>query len=85
MIVCANCNAQGLVCEDHPEVPWNGGEGCCGGAGMQCKCQVTPKPLDEKELEDAVKVYMKESMFNEDDRGHGFEAGARWAADRGKG
>jgi len=37
--VCANCDGQGLVCEDHPEVPWNGGEGCCGGAGMQCKCQ----------------------------------------------
>ena len=36
--VCANCDGQQMVCEDHPEVPWNDGEGCCGGAGMACVC-----------------------------------------------
>lgn len=30
---CADCDNSGWVCEDHPEVPWNSGEGCCGGAG----------------------------------------------------
>lgn len=34
--LCANCNGEGWVCEDHPEVPW--GEECCGGAGMPCSC-----------------------------------------------
>ena len=38
--ICADCDGEGLVCEYHPEVPWMGGEGCCGGAGMQCKCQI---------------------------------------------
>jgi hypothetical protein len=84
--VCADCDAQGLVCEDHPEVPWNGGEGCCGGAGQQCKCQVTPKPtttklltptnvssIDEKELEDAANAWCDE------DGEEAFIAGYRFA------
>lgn len=36
--VCANCDNEGWVCENHPEVPWGFGEGCCGGAGAPCKC-----------------------------------------------
>lgn len=35
---CANCDGEGWVCEDHPEVPWLDGDGCCGGAGMPCSC-----------------------------------------------
>lgn len=43
-ISCANCDNQGWVCENHPEVPWNDGEGCCGGAGMPCKCNTSNPP-----------------------------------------
>lgn len=35
---CANCDGEGWVCEDHPEVPWQDGDGCCGGAGSPCAC-----------------------------------------------
>lgn len=35
---CANCDGEGWVCENHPEVPWGEGEGCCGGAGQPCSC-----------------------------------------------
>ena len=35
---CANCTGEGWVCEDHPEVPWLDGDGCCMGAGMPCSC-----------------------------------------------
>lgn len=38
MIRCANCDGEGWVCENHPEVPWLGGDGCCGGAGDPCSC-----------------------------------------------
>ena len=37
-IRCANCDGEGWVCEDHPEVPWMDGDGCCGGAGQPCSC-----------------------------------------------
>lgn len=37
-VMCANCDDEMWVCENHPEVPWGGGEGCCGGAGAMCKC-----------------------------------------------
>ena len=37
-LICANCDGQGWVCENHPEVPWGEGDGCCGGAGMPCAC-----------------------------------------------
>lgn len=36
--LCANCDGEGWVCENHPEVPWGEGDGCCGGAGMPCVC-----------------------------------------------
>lgn len=35
---CTNCDGTKWVCENHPEVPWRDGEGCCGGAGMPCVC-----------------------------------------------
>ncbi|MDX2349179.1 MAG: hypothetical protein QNK32_02195 [Porticoccus sp.] len=43
MLTCANCDGEGWVCEDHPEVPWRDGDGCCGGAGSPCSCN-TPEP-----------------------------------------
>lgn len=42
---CANCDGDGWVCEDHPEVPF---EKCCGGAGMPCTCN----PLSQFEGQD---------------------------------
>ena len=36
--LCANCDGEGWVCENHPEVPWSYGDGCCGGAGAPCAC-----------------------------------------------
>src|SRR5579872_2603216 len=35
---CAICQGEGWVCENHPNVAWLGGDGCCGGAGMPCGC-----------------------------------------------
>ena len=58
--VCANCDGEGLVCEDHPEVPWMGGLGCCAlGEGVPCSCQtpapdvetITLSPAEMEELE----------------------------------
>lgn len=34
---CSNCKDQLWVCENHPNTPWNDGEGCCGGAGSPCQ------------------------------------------------
>lgn len=31
---CPACGGDGIVCENHPDHPWNGT--CCGGAGMPC-------------------------------------------------
>lgn len=52
--ICANCDNQGWVCEDHAEVPWGDGDGCCGGAGEPCVCnpihrnnRLYPAPHDE--------------------------------------
>jgi len=49
---CANCDGEGWVCEDHPEVPWANGKGCCGGAGMPCVCNQTypPRCFGEAEI-----------------------------------
>lgn len=44
---CANCDGEGWVCEDHPEVPWMDGEGCCGGAGMPCSCNPIHEAISE--------------------------------------
>lgn len=33
---CRACDGSGTVCEDHPGVPWEDGDGCCGAAGMPC-------------------------------------------------
>ena len=35
---CSKCIDKHWVCENHPKVPWNDGEGCCGGTGMLCSC-----------------------------------------------
>lgn len=33
---CSNCNGERWVCENHPNVMWDGDQTCCGGAGMPC-------------------------------------------------
>lgn len=35
---CAICKGELWVCENHPDKAWGYGDGCCGGAGMPCKC-----------------------------------------------
>lgn len=42
---CANCNSSGWVCEDHSNMPWGDGDGCCGGAGSPC---TICNPCDDK-------------------------------------
>jgi hypothetical protein len=39
---CKICDGQGWVCENHQDIPWNDGEGCCGGAGAPCPQCNTP-------------------------------------------
>jgi hypothetical protein len=34
---CNNCKDEAWVCEDHHDVPFDGNNNCCGGAGMPCK------------------------------------------------
>jgi hypothetical protein len=33
---CPRCHGEGTVCEEHPDVAWGDGDGCCGAAGMPC-------------------------------------------------
>jgi hypothetical protein len=34
---CSLCDGGGLVCEEHPDQPWQGPHACtCGAAGMPC-------------------------------------------------
>ena len=33
---CPVCGGDRWVCEDHPNVPWQDGDGCCGGGGAPC-------------------------------------------------
>jgi hypothetical protein len=51
---CTNCQDEGWVCEKHPNKPWRGGKGCCGGAGMPCVCNKSDPPwafgFDGKEM-----------------------------------
>ena len=49
-LICPACEDSGHVCEDHPNLPWDGvsnsNNTCkCGGAGMPCKmcCSEVPK------------------------------------------
>lgn len=35
-VTCPTCKGERWVCEDHPDVPWNGDQECCRGAGMPC-------------------------------------------------
>lgn len=49
--LCPKCEGQQMVCENHPEIPWDDGERChCGGAGMACECY----PHDAKGLRKRV-------------------------------
>lgn len=45
---CANCDGYGWVCENHPDVPWEGvaGYGCECGPGMPCSCNDADPPWD---------------------------------------
>lgn len=52
--LCANCDGEGWVCEDHPEVPWGSGDGCCGGAGMPCICNPLHKYEEKGNLVDRL-------------------------------
>ncbi len=41
---CEACGGEGWVCEDHPNKAWGEGDGCCGGAGIPCKCNTSKPP-----------------------------------------
>lgn len=39
MPTCSNCNGQGWVCENHPNVPWDDGDAtCCAAEGAKWNC-----------------------------------------------
>lgn len=40
---CKYCKGEGWVCENHPRTKWDDG-GCCGGAGMPCRCNKENPP-----------------------------------------
>ena len=33
---CPACHGDGTVCEEHPDIAWGDGLGCCGAPGMPC-------------------------------------------------
>jgi hypothetical protein len=35
MTDCEICGGEGSVCEDHPWVAWDEGQGCCGGGSVR--------------------------------------------------
>ncbi len=47
--MCKICLGEGWVCEDHPDKAWKDGDGCCGGAGMPCKCNKANPPWHYKD------------------------------------
>lgn len=59
---CTFCKGEGWVCEDHPNIAWNSGDGCriwthkgikqCGGAGMPCSCNKANPPWSFKAKEE---------------------------------
>ena len=39
MADCSHCNDEGWVCENHPDVPWEGGSAtCCAKEGKPWNC-----------------------------------------------
>jgi hypothetical protein len=48
--VCPACLNEGIVCENHPDRPWEGTaappDGCGCGAGMPCPACCDPAPQD---------------------------------------
>lgn len=41
-MICDKCEDGGIVCENHPDHPWDGT--CCGGAGQPCECcEIVPQ------------------------------------------
>jgi hypothetical protein len=47
---CVHCLDDGIVCEDHPEFPWEltveGHQAGCGGSGKPCGYCCSPVPQD---------------------------------------
>lgn len=41
---CPRCLGSGHVCEDHPDKPWDEGDGCCSAAGMPCNPDLRGDP-----------------------------------------
>lgn len=63
---CNNCDSMGWVCEEHPDIPWDGPKACnCGGAGMPC---LVCNPCDEntapRELAGSTIVFDKDGWRN---------------------
>lgn len=48
---CVVCQGEGLVCEDHPEMPWDKWHQHNCGAGMPCECSPL-HPDNDQELRD---------------------------------
>ena len=48
---CNICSGEGWVCENHSDKAWGHGDGCCGGAGMPCKCNTSNPPWHHGQIE----------------------------------
>jgi hypothetical protein len=54
---CTLCDDGGWVCENHPEVPWEGPRACpCGGAGAPCPRCNAPAGDDPPRLPDGFRT-----------------------------
>ena len=60
-MICEICQGEGWVCENHPEIKWNNGNGHlkqfkfyeqCFGAGMPCKCNTAQPPWNYENAEE---------------------------------
>lgn len=53
---CQICDDEGLLCEDHPKLPWDSWHQANCGAGLPCKCH----PAHEDHLSQSEKQRLKE-------------------------
>lgn len=65
MTICADCDGQNWVCEEHPECPWlvADGNSHCGAPGMPCKCNPSDRDNPPRELT-GFKVILDDEGFH---------------------
>lgn len=65
---CDVCGGEGWVCEEHPEMGFDGDYACmCGGAGIPCKCNLAQPPWAYVEGRRSAQVLGDRLLVERDD------------------